>query len=123
MIKHILLVGFGGFLGSALRYLVSLATESKSLFPWGTFLVNIIGCLLIGIFWELFNKQEWFTAEIRLLFTVGFCGGFTTFSSYALDAIQLGKENLLYSISYVLLSIFIGFICLLLGVLLVRVME
>lgn len=114
MFKNILIVGFGGFVGSVLRYLVYITTtnhaEAKVLFSWGTFLVNIIGCFLIGMLWGMMDAYDWFSEELRLLLMVGFCGGFTTFSSYALDSIVIGKVNLTTSLLYLLLSIVLGII-------------
>lgn len=119
MLKNVLIVGIGGFAGSALRYLVYIATTSdaatKTLFPWGTFLVNIIGCFLIGILWGMMNTYNWFSEELRLLLMVGFCGGFTTFSSYALDSIVMGKGSLTTSLFYIGISVILGVLAVFLG--------
>lgn len=127
MLKNILIVGLGGFLGSVLRYLVYLAStanaETKTLFPWGTFLANIIGCFLIGLFWGILDTYNWFSEELRLLLMVGFCGGFTTFSSYALDSIAIGKGSLYLSLFYLLLSIVVGILFVLLGHSIIKIMQ
>lgn len=127
MLKNILLVGIGGFIGSAMRYGVSLFAAnnlaSKSLFPWGTFLTNSIGCLIIGFLWGLMDTYDWFSKELRLLLMVGFCGGFTTFSSYALDSILTGKIHLGTSLLYVVLSLVIGIFFVFIGYSLIRVLE
>ncbi len=124
MLKDILLVGVGGFLGSVLRYGVSLfATYNlapKSLFPWGTFIVNIIGCLIIGVLWGVLDTYDWLSSELRLFLMVGFCGGFTTFSSYALDGHIVGKENIILSLSYLTLSLVIGMLFVYIGYGIVR---
>lgn len=120
----ILLVGLGGASGSILRYLFSRLTrhlgENKELFPWGTFGVNIIGCFIIGILFELSIRHEWFSDKYQLFFLVGFCGGFTTFSSYILDGILIGKGSLFISTLYIMGSVCLGLIALLLGGLLTR---
>lgn len=86
MLKDILLVGMGGFAGSVLRYLAGKFLNGD--FPWGTFVVNISGCLLIGILYGLFERGDVAAPEARLLMTAGFCGGYTTFSAFM-------NENLL----------------------------
>lgn len=80
MFKEILFVGLGGFAGSALRYLVGKFLNTG--FPWGTLLVNVAGCLLIGLLYGLFERGNVSSPEVRLLLTAGFCGGFTTFSAF-----------------------------------------
>ena len=95
MIKNILLVGLGGGLGSIARYACQrfLIIYHPHHFPWGTFAVNIVGCLLIGIFWGLsfpsFDSNE----QWKLFLMTGICGGFTTFSSFTLESIGLLKEQ------------------------------
>ncbi len=86
MLKSILLVGTGGFAGSVLRYLISrfIALETSSAFPLGTFTVNIAGCLIIGLIYG-FGIKEPVSSEMRLLLATGFCGGFTTFSSFSME--------------------------------------
>ena len=106
-------VFLGGGLGAALRWLVSGYLSSSSNFPTGTFTVNMIGCLLIGILSAFLfeNSSRW-----ELLLVVGFLGGFTTFSSFGLDVFKLMQmgdyKNLL---SYVVLSNVLGIILVILG--------
>ena len=90
-IKSILLVAFGGSVGAVARYLVTkyFSDNSSSVFPWGTFVVNCTGCLLIGILYSLSVKQLYFTPELRLLLMTGLCGGFTTFSAFSLEGMSL----------------------------------
>jgi CrcB protein len=95
MIKNILLVGLGGGAGSMLRYCCQkwFSSPGASAFPMGTFLVNSIGCLLIGILYGMAVKNNWLSENLRLLLMTGFCGGFTTFSAFTLEGNQLLKED------------------------------
>ena len=88
----IVLVGVGGFLGSVLRYLLGGWVQralDNPWFPYGTLLVNLIGCLVIGFLAELTNNRQVFTPEIRLFLFLGLLGGFTTFSSFAYETSAL----------------------------------
>ncbi|TGK09720.1 fluoride efflux transporter CrcB [Leptospira selangorensis] len=101
---NLLLVGLGGFLGSVCRYMISqtISKDSGS-FPLSTFAVNIIGSLLIGVFYGL--SQGKISEDIRLFATVGFCGGFTTFSTFALENLKLLQSGNYFSFFvYILLS-------------------
>jgi len=116
MWQSILLVATGGGAGSALRFLCQrwVHQHYPHAFPWGTFLVNIAGCLLIGLLWGLIEKGNLVKAEWRLLLVTGFCGGYTTFSSFAAENIQLLKDGrityfLFYSLASVLLGILAAF--------------
>lgn len=110
--KALLFVGIGGGAGSILRYLVSVFFTRllPGYFPWGTFVVNAAGCLLIGFLLGLFEKEKLATAELRFLLVTGFCGGFTTFSTFASENISLFQSGntavaLLYIGSSVLVSL------------------
>ena len=95
MIKNILLVGFGGGIGSIARYCCQklVAVYNHSHFPWGTFAVNVVGCLLIGLFWGLSIKSFSDNETWKLLLMTGLCGGFTTFSAFTLEGIGLLRGN------------------------------
>lgn len=98
MIKSVLIAGLGGFIGTALRFLISryIQLNYASVFPWSTLLINLAGSLLIGFFFGLFEKGNFMSPEWQLLLTVGICGGFTTFSTLSNDAFILlqNKEML-----------------------------
>ena len=105
MIRNLLLVAFGGAIGSVLRYLLSGINTS---FPWGTFVVNILGSLLIGLLVGLVSKGV-LSPEMKLLMVTGFCGGFTTFSTFANESFGMMKAgDVLQMALYVSVSIVIG---------------
>ncbi|MCX6181750.1 MAG: fluoride efflux transporter CrcB [Bacteroidetes bacterium] len=95
MARILLLIGTGGFIGSVLRYLLStyLNKSFPSAFPYGTFIVNVLGCLLIGVVFGISEKYNWLTPEWRLFLTTGICGGFTTFSAFAHENMKLLQEG------------------------------
>jgi CrcB protein len=93
---NILIVGIGGFIGSALRFLVSgwVQQSSKSLdFPYGTLTVNLIGCFVIGFLGQLAEARGILASETRLLVFIGLLGGFTTFSSFGNDTLNLARSG------------------------------
>lgn len=118
MVRSILIAGFGGFLGTTFRFLISkfIQFHYSSGFPWGTFTVNIVGSLLIGILFGISEKGNFMSPEWRLFLTVGFCGGFTTFSTFSNDAFLLlqGKEFLRFA-SYAGFSFFFGILAVFFG--------
>lgn len=116
--KNILLVAFGGGLGSVARYLLSLyiVKNSNGTFPLATLVVNVIGCLLIGLLFGLAERSGFLSAELRLLLAVGFCGGFTTFSTFSNETFELMRGGQVYSaLFYILLSVLFGFFAVMLG--------
>ena len=115
--KHILLVFLGGGIGSAIRYAIGNFFKATSKgFPWGTFSVNIIGSLLIGVFMGLALKNSNFSENQTLLLVTGLCGGFTTFSAFAYENQQFLKEGDLTSFAiYTLGSISLGILSVFLG--------
>ena len=92
----LLLVGVGGFLGSIARALLSnfVQQTSDSAFPFGTLVVNVIGCLVIGVLSQLGETHELFSAEARSFLFVGVLGGFTTYSSFGNETINLWRGGL-----------------------------
>jgi len=112
MILNCLFVGLGGFVGSVLRYLVSLVTlEHESGFPLVTLGINVLGAFLLGLIMTAAGRSSGLDARTLLFLKVGVCGGFTTFSTFALEAHGLlsgGKPlvALLYMILSVVLCVF-----------------
>ena len=95
MIRHIVLIGLGGGLGSIARYYCQKWVNNTwpNYFPLGTFVVNFIGCLLIGILWGLLLRDTRDTENWRLFLMTGLCGGFTTFSAFTLEGNELIRQN------------------------------
>ncbi|MEJ1238331.1 fluoride efflux transporter CrcB [Chryseolinea sp. T2] len=93
--KTVVLVGIGGFIGSIARYLATLYFNKivPPPFPFGTFMVNIIGCLLIGIFFGVSERLNWMSSDLRIFLTTGVCGGFTTFSAFAYENVRLLQSS------------------------------
>ena len=113
MIRNLLLVALGGAIGSVLRYLLSSINTS---FPWGTFGVNVLGSLLIGLFVGLFSKGV-LSPDIKLLLVTGFCGGFTTFSTFANESFGLMKAgDALQTALYIGASVMIGILAVWAGI-------
>jgi len=118
MLKQLLLIGTGGFIGSVARFLVSrLNTRIDWLsIPMGTLTVNVLGSLLIGFLIGISEKSPILTVEWRMFLMVGLCGGFTTFSSFSGENLVLMKNGqILPLLLYTGLSIFLGFIAVYLG--------
>ncbi len=95
VLKHILLVGLGGAVGSIARFLIQkyLHQQFPDPFPYGTFAVNVAGCFLIGLMYGLAANYALFSNEFRLLLMAGFCGGFTTFSAYTVESMALVDQQ------------------------------
>lgn len=108
--QQFFIVGIGSFLGGGLRYLISVFFNQKVNpdFPYATLSVNLFGCLLIGVFYGLFEKSL-INNDWKLFLTTGLCGGFTTFSAFSIESLQLIKQgNLIAMLIYILISIVIG---------------
>ena len=96
--REFLLVFLGGGCGSVIRYGISLTRDhlrlnplsqlGQTLLPWPTLTANVLGCLLIGLFYSLSARLGW-SPEVRLLLTTGLCGGFTTFSTFSSEGLTL----------------------------------
>jgi CrcB protein len=113
MNRNVLLVALGSMLGGVARYICSLEIAERyvSEFPYGTFVVNIVGCFLVGTFYGAAERFDWFSADLRLMLAVGFCGGFTTFSSFAYENVRLLQERDYVTFgSYALLSVMLGLV-------------
>ena len=118
MLKSLLIVGAGSFVGGTLRYLIS--TYMKNIcgqaFPWGTLAVNLLGCFIIGILFAAFSKHSATDNTWYLLLTTGVCGGFTTFSTFANESVQMLQQgNTFGFLGYVAASIIFGFLLIALG--------
>jgi CrcB protein len=123
MIRTLMLIGTGGFLGSISRFLASRYIQENLplAFPFGTFLVNITGCLLIGLIYGFSEKSPLVTTEWKMFLAVGFCGGFTTFSTFASENLALLRDSAyLYFFMYTGFSVFLGIGATLLGVIITR---
>ena len=107
---NILAVGAGGFLGSTLRYLISLMPlDEPIIFPIKTFIINIVGCIIIGIIAVYTSKNFEMNPQMLLFLKVGLCGGFTTFSTFALETTDLMKAGHMgIAFLYAILSVLVG---------------
>ena len=111
MIKSLFIVGIGSFFGGALRYYLSVLMRNfcNAGFPWATVIVNLLGGLVFGALFSLFHKLEITHSSWHLLLTTGLCGGFTTFSTFAHESMQmLQGGNYVGFASYVAASIILG---------------
>ena len=122
IIKNVLLVGAGSFIGGAARYLVSLALKKASKgFPWATLLVNLAGCFLIGLLWGMFSKSATEGSNWALLLTVGLCGSFTTFSTFSKEALMMLQSGNIWGFAgYIGISVAAGIALVALGYFLVK---
>jgi len=102
----ILLVGSGAFIGGVLRFMISVWIKSDSdRFPLSTFLINLLGSFLIGFILSYTFKNE-ISPNIRLILAIGFCGGFTTFSAFSIETIQLLQAGQIsIAVLYILASL------------------
>ena len=109
-ITNIIAVGAGSFIGGIARYLVSLAMKGISKgFPWATLLVNLLGCLIIGLLWGFLSRNASESTSWGLFLTVGLCGGFTTFSTFSKEALTMLQTGQIWGFaSYIALSILAG---------------
>lgn len=119
--KQVLLVFLGGGAGSVLRYLISRAMATPAGFPLGTFSVNILGSLIIGLVMGLSLRNNLLSSNLILLLATGFCGGFTTFSAFALENQALLRSgHFLHFGIYAIGSVVLGVGAIFLGIYLSR---
>ena len=116
-IRNIIAVGAGSFIGGIARYLVSHAMKGISKgFPWATLLVNLLGCLTIGLLWGFLIRNASESTSWGLFLTVGLCGGFTTFSTFSKEALTMLQTGQIWGFaSYIAISILAGIALVALG--------
>lgn len=120
--KAVLLIGSGGFIGSILRYLTSLVVQNKvlSTFPFGTLVVNITGCLIIGVIFA-FSERGLMNPDWRMFLATGICGGFTTFSAFSNETMGLIRDGqTIYAFGYISASVVLGLLATFLGISLIK---
>lgn len=118
MLRGFLLVGMGSLLGGGSRFVLSKIIQAWAplSFPFGTFAVNILGCLIIGFLSGLNWAGGWMSPSVKLILTTGFCGGFTTFSTFMNESTALMRDaNYLYLALYLGLSVALGFLAVVVG--------
>ncbi len=123
MMKLIAAVAIGGAMGSILRYLMVQKAQLclKTIFPLGVFLVNFLGCFLIGLCYVLIIERYALGPVWRAVVLIGFLGGFTTFSSFTMDTLQLVQQgNYLMALTYVAISVVVCFAANVIGMMLGR---
>jgi len=119
VLKNIVLVGMGGFVGSVLRYLISGWAQGwmkNAVFPVGTATVNILGCMVIGLLGGLAESSQMFSPQLRLFLFLGLLGGFTTFSTFGYETMALVRDGeMLLAFANVAIQLIFGFAAVMLG--------
>lgn len=118
MHKTIIFVAIGGAIGSVLRYLTSVLVNKywANQFPLATFIANILGCFAMGVLMGILEKNNWANGNLKWLLISGFCGGFTTFSTFGFENYSFFQNNnSLLAFSYIGLSIIVGIFAVWLG--------
>jgi CrcB protein len=121
--KQVLFVGLGGAAGSVLRYLANVITMKyyAASFPLATFIVNVVGCFIAGLIFGLVSQETTEAQNLKLLLITGFCGGFTTFSAFALENARLmNSGNTTTAVLYTVASIVAGLLAVWIGLLITR---
>jgi fluoride exporter len=111
MLKTIIYIAIGGAVGSVFRFLTSILVSKfwSNQFPLATFITNLIGCFLIGLFIGLLTKNELNDSNLKWFLVTGFCGGFTTFSAFGIENINLlQNNNSLLAFGYIGFSVLLG---------------
>jgi CrcB protein len=106
--KHILLIFAGGGLGSVVRFLLGrwVSGFHQINFPFGTLAVNVVACFILGIVVGLSDSKQLLSADSRIFWTIGFCGGFSTFSTFSYETVQLIHGQAIGSgVVYVMVSV------------------
>ena len=113
----VLLIGAGGFAGAIARYVVDVGvTQRFASFPWGTLVVNVTGCFVLGLVFALLTQRFDPDPTVRMAITVGFIGAYTTFSTFAFETMRLAEDGaILIAVSNVGLSVVVGIIAVSLG--------
>ena len=109
--RTILLIAIGGGLGSVFRYLTTLFINrySQLFFPYATFTANILGCFLIGLILGLLEKNNITNPDLKFFLVTGFCGGYTTFSTFSNENVSLLQANQIgIAFLYIALSVIVG---------------
>lgn len=114
MLKMVLAVAMGSALGGVARFLIQAAVKLKfaSVFPWATWSINLFGSFLIGVFFSYFLRLRMEQETLAVFLMTGICGGFTTFSAFSMENVQLIREGHLMTASlYILSAVGLGIVC------------